>query len=98
MFFHDEGKSAFGTLPQRHSQDTRPNRLVFASRAITAGRTERFLSVLLPYEAGQSAAQVAGGISCKVSDAGAFSTRIGGVEVGIEGGSWWVKRPPEPGK
>ena len=98
MFFYDEGKSEFGSLAQRHSQDTQPNRLVFASRPIAAGRTERFLSVLLPYEDGQPAAQVAAGVSCKVSDAGAFSARIGRVEVGIEGGSWWVKRPRGKGK
>jgi len=98
VLFHDEGKSEFGSLPQRHSQDTQPNRLVFASRAIAAGRTERFLSVLLPYEAGQSAEQVAAGVSCKVSDAGAFSARIGGVEIEIKGSGWWVKRPLEKGK
>ena len=98
VFFHDEGKSAFGTLAQRHSQDTQPNRLVFASRPIAAGRTERFLSVLVPYDASLPAGQVAAGISCKVSDAGAFSARIGRVEVGIEGGSWWVNRLREQGK
>jgi hypothetical protein len=41
---------------------------------------------------------VAAGVSCKVSDAGAFSARIGGVEIEIKGSGWWVKRPLEKGK
>ncbi len=92
VVFCDDGKSDFGTLPQKHSQDTRPNRLVFASRAIAGGRPERFLSVLVPHPAGVPAERVAGGIACKVSDAGVFSADIGGVEVEIKGSKWSVQR------
>jgi hypothetical protein len=98
VFFHEDGKSEFGTLPQRHSQDTQANRLVFASRAIAAGRTERFLSVLVPHEANVPAERVAAGISCKVSDTGVFIARIGGVEVEIKGSKWSVQRPRGKGK
>lgn len=97
LLVHNDGNLEFGTIRQRNSQDTDPNLTCFASRPIKAGKTERFLSVLMPYAKSPGTARTPiVPITTRVSDAGSCNVRIHGAVIRIQAdGSWSVEREEE---
>lgn len=92
-FVHDDGVSEYGTVRQSNSQDTGANITVFGYRPIKSGRTERFLSVFLPYSAAKAPKDVAGEINTKIGLRGTFVTDVAGVKVRMwRDGRWSVVR------
>ncbi len=96
LLVHHDGELEFGTIRQRHSQDTDPNITCFASRPIESGETERFLSVLMPYASSSGTARapiVPITTQVQVSDTGDCLAHIHGVTVRIQAdGGWSVQR------
>jgi len=93
LLFHDDGVLQYGSLRQVQSQDTDPNVTVFAFRPVEAGRTERFLSVLVPHGSDASAGQVASQVETSITDPGVFTVTLANqVSVRIEKGKWSVGR------
>ena len=91
--FHDDGLSRFGSLRQSSSQDTDPCITTFACRPVTHGRTERFLSVLVPHDAGVRADDVVARVKTRITESGSFTASIGEVSVTIRSdGGWSVTR------
>ena len=83
----------FGTINQSHSQDLDPNTTAYAYRPIEAGRTERFLSVLVPHELSTSAGTVFRRVKTTVSKKGRFTAKVGDVMVEMNRmGNWTVSR------
>ena len=83
-YFHDDGKLAFGSLKQTHSQDTDPNVTTYAYRAIQSGKTERFLTVFVPHTSQEPAQPIASSIQTSISDSGTYAATIGKTTVTID--------------
>ncbi len=95
LYFHDGGKLEFGQLRQSHSQDVDANVTTFASRPVAGGKTERFLSVFVPYAAGKlKVEELAESIKTSIEEVdGTFRARVGetGITIGKDT-SWSVSR------
>ena len=90
---HDDGNLKFGSVQQSKSQDVDPNTTVFAYRPITAGKTELFLSILVPYCLAKCPEGVVDGIKSVIKQSNTFIIFVNGVRVVIESdGSWSVNR------
>ena len=93
LWFHADGKLTFGSVQQRHSQDIHPNRTVFASRPIRAGKKERFLSIFVPHATSTPAQKIATSIESSVDAQDVFEAKVGTVRVNISpDGNWIVNR------
>ncbi len=93
LVIHDHRHMVFGTINQSHSQDLDPNTTAYAYRPIEAGRTERFLSVLVPHELSTSAGTVFRRVKTTVSKKGRFTAKVGDVMVEMNRmGNWTVSR------
>lgn len=90
LHLHQDEAMKFGTVRQRHSQDTDPNLTCFGWRPIQQGKTERFLSVLVPHRDGESPADLTAVIKTQVTGSGDFSARIKGLHISIKGDSTWA--------
>ena len=83
----------FGTVRQTNSQDTDPNLTCFGWRPIRQGKTERFVSVLVPHTDQVDPRALAASIETQINDAGDSNIRIGGTQIGIKAdGKWSVLR------
>ena len=90
---HDNGNLKFGSVQQSKSQDVDPNTTVFAYRPITVGKTELFLSILVPYCLAKCPEGVVDGIKSVIKQSKTFIVFVNGVRVVIEiDGSWSVNR------
>ena len=93
VYIHDDGNLKFGSVQQNESQDIDPNTTTFAYRPIAAGKTERFLSVLVPHCLAKRPEEIIDDIKSVIKRSGTFITFVGGVRVVIESdGVWSVKR------
>ena len=92
VYIHDHKQLVYGTINQNCSQDLDVNTTSYAYRPIKAGKTERFLSVLLPHRLSTPAGAVVRGVRTVISK-GKFSASIGGVKVELgKKGNWSVTR------
>jgi len=93
VHIHDHRDMVFGTINQRCSQDLDLNTTAYAYRPIEAGRTERFLSVLVPHKLTTPAGAVVRGVKTSVSKKGKFVATVGGVKIEMDRkGNWSVTR------
>ena len=93
VYIHDDGNLKFGSVQQNESQDIDPNTTTFAYRPIAAGRTERFLSVLVPYSLAKRPEEIVDDIESAIKHSGTFITFVGDVRIAIKNdGVWSVKR------
>jgi hypothetical protein len=92
VYIHDHKQLVYGTINQNCSQDLDVNTTSYAYRPIKAGKTERFLSVLIPHRLSTPAGAVVRGVRTAISK-GKFSASIGGVKVELgKKGNWSVTR------
>ena len=90
---HDHRDMVFGTINQSRSQDLDPNTTAYAYRPIAAGQTERFLSVLVPYELKTPAGAVVRGVKTAVNKKGRYTSTVGDLTVVLNHkGNWSVSR------
>ena len=83
----------YGTINQRCSQDLDLNTTAYAYRPIKAGRTERFLSVLVPHILETPAGAVVRGVTTSVSKKGKYIATVGDVRIELnQKGNWSVTR------
>ena len=88
-----DGNLKFGSVQQNKSQNIDPNTTTLAYRPITAGKADRFLSVLVLYCLAKRPVDIVDDIKLAIKRSGAFITFVGGVRVVIESdGVWSVKR------
>jgi len=81
----------FGRIRQPHSQDADPNITCFGWRPILHGKTERFLSVLVPHAQGENPRALAAAIETRVTEAGDYTARVNGTNISIKAdGAWTV--------
>ena len=93
VHIHDHRDMVFGTINQRCSQDLDLNTTAYAYRPIEAGRTEQFLSVLVPHKLTTSAGALVRGVKTSVSKKGRFVASMGEVTVKMDRkGNWSVSR------
>lgn len=94
LFFHRDPRNKFGALKQRTSQDiATASATHFTHRPITAGQEEHFLSIFVPHPATTEADKIAATIQSAITDDGAISVSIRGLNLGIASdGSWTVTR------
>ena len=90
---HDHREMVFGTINQSCSQDLDLNTTAYAYRPIEAGRTERFLSVLVPHKLSAPPGSVVSRVTTAISKKGRFVASMGGVTVKMDRkGNWSVSR------
>ena len=93
VHIHDHRNMVFGTINQRCSQDLDLNTTAYAYRPIEAGRTEQFLSVLVPHKLTTPARVLVRGVKTSVSKKGRFVATVGGVKIEMDRkGNWSVRR------
>ncbi|MEM7388183.1 MAG: hypothetical protein AAF514_24885, partial [Verrucomicrobiota bacterium] len=93
LCLHQDGSMKFGTHHQRHSQDTDPNVTCFGWRPIGQGKTERFLSVLVPHIGEKNAGSLAATLETRIHESGDCLARIEEMTVTIKPeGTWTVIR------
>ena len=92
-YIHDDDELTFGTLQQRHSQDTDANVTAFAYRQVRSGRPERFLSVFIPHEAKDVAAELAAAVETSVTGSGHYVAKIRKTTVTIKPDGKWSVQP-----
>lgn len=94
LYIHDHQEMVFGTINQSCSQDLDLNTTTYAYRPIKAGRTERFLSLLIPHNLSTSADSIVGGVKSWIRNKkGKYGVSIGGVMVEMYGkDNWSVSR------
>jgi hypothetical protein len=91
LCFHQDGVMRFGRIRQPHSQDADPNITCFGWRPILHGKTERFLSVLVPHAQGENPRALAAAIETRVTEAGDYTARVNGTNISIKAdGAWTV--------
>ena len=93
LYIHDHRKMIFGTINQNCSQDLDLNTTAYAYRPIKAGRTERFLSLFIPYNLSTPAGAIIRDVKSSINKKGKFRVSIGDVMVEMDGeGNWLVSR------
>ena len=93
VHIHDHRNMVFGTINQRCSQDLDLNTTAYAYRPIEAGRTEQFLSVLVPHKLTTPAGALVHVVKTSVSKKGRFVATLGGVKIEMDRkGNWSVRR------
>jgi hypothetical protein len=93
VHIHDHRDMVYGTINQRCSQDLDLNTTAYAYRPIKAGRTERFLSVLVPHILETPAGAVVRGVTTSVSKKGKYIATVGDVRIELnQKGNWSVTR------
>ena len=95
LCFHQDGAMKLGRIRQPHSQDTDPNITCFGWRPIHHGKTERFLSVLVPYTEGENPRALAATIETRVTEAGDCTARVNGINISIKADGTWTVLPEE---
>ena len=93
VYIHDHRQMVYGTVNQNCSQDLDLNTTAYAYRLIEAGKTERFLSVLIPHKLSTPSGEVVRGVKTSVSKKGKYSAFIGGLNIEMNrNGNWSVNR------
>ena len=93
VYIHDHRQMVYGTVNQNCSQDLDLNTTAYAYRLIEAGKTERFLSVLIPHKLSTPSGEVVRGVRTSVSKKGKYSAFIGGLNIEMDrNGNWSVNR------
>ena len=93
VYIHDHRQMVYGTVNQNCSQDLDLNTTAYAYRLIEAGKTERFLSVLIPHKLSTPSGEVVRGVKTSVSKKGKYSAFIGGLNIEMDrNGNWSVNR------
>ena len=93
VYIHDHRQMVYGTVNQNCSQDLDLNTTAYAYRLIEAGKTERFLSVLIPHKLSTPSGEVVRGVKTSVSKKGKYSAFIGGLNIEMDrNGNWSVSR------
>ena len=93
LHIHQDGNTNFGSIRQRHSQDTDANRTCFAWRPVQSGQTGRFLSILVPYPEDRTTSSLASSTETSLSPSGHWQANIKGTAVTIgPDGTWDVSR------
>ncbi len=93
LYLHQDGNMKFGSVAQRHSQDTDPNITCFGWRSIKPGTPERFLSVIIPHTDTEDANTLAATIETAITEGDGYQTRIEGTTINISiEGRWSVTR------
>lgn len=96
LWLHQDGNMKFGSVAQRHSQDTDPNLTCYGSRPIRHGKVERFLSVLAPHTL-TSPDAVAKTIETSFTESEGSYARVRGTTIRISNeGTWSVAREARP--
>ncbi len=80
----------YGSVRQKHSQDTQPNLTVFGNRAVKAGRTERFLSIFVPWFDQRPEQEIAATVVSHVTSTGTFTATVGRTTVRLTKDDWTV--------
>ena len=93
VYIHDHRRMVYGTVNQNCSQDLDLNTTAYAYRLIEAGKTERFLSVLIPHKLSTPSGEVVRGVKTSISKKGKYSAFIGGLNIEMgRNGNWSVNR------
>ena len=93
VYIHDHRQMVYGTVNQNCSQDLDLNTTAYAYRLIEAGKTERFLSVLIPHKLSTPSGEVVHGVKTSISKKGKYSAFIGGLNIEMgRNGNWSVNR------
>ena len=93
VYIHDHRQMVYGTVNQNCSQDLDLNTTAYAYRLIEAGKTERFLSVLIPHKLSTPSGEVVRGVKTSISKKGKYSAFIGGLNIEMgRNGNWSVNR------
>jgi hypothetical protein len=101
VYMHPAEDKTFGVYQHRTSADISrimgfeyyPTQNSYAKTIVEAGKSEVFLSVLVPHDANEKVEKILDSINTSVDEDGNASTKIGNVEVRIDtDGSWSVKR------
>ena len=83
LFIHNDGQLKYGETRQTHSQDMDANITAFGFRPIRAGRTERFLSVLVPFSQPVTALPLASRIQTTIDKQGVSIADIQGTRISL---------------
>ena len=96
LYLHPGKGLSIGQVAHRASQDIGgATHNAFARAVVRAGAPQVWLSVLVPFNEGRDAAEVARKIRARVAEKGSVSAIIGRLKVTIgEDGAWSVKRQP----
>lgn len=93
VYIHDHRQMVYGTVNQNCSQDLDLNTTAYAYRLIESGKTERFLSVLIPHKLSTPSGEVVRGVKTSISKKGKYSAFIGGLNIEMNrNGNWSVNR------
>ena len=93
VYIHDHRQMVYGTVNQNCSQDLDLNTTAYAYRLIEAGKTERFLSVLIPHKLSTPSGEVVRGVKTSISKKGKYAAVIGGLNIEMgRNGNWSVNR------